>query len=66
MSWRVTYAYVVYLLQEVTPVDLQNNGRHDVNGPGIQHFRERMATTNGFVRNDSDPMLFNDKLTYKV
>nr|KAG5713048.1 hypothetical protein BaRGS_021842 [Batillaria attramentaria] len=33
---------------------------------GIKHFQERMATTNGFVRNDSDPSLYTgENLTYK-
>ena len=35
--------------------------------PGIKHFQERMATTNGFVRNDSDPSIYTgENLTYKV
>ncbi|XP_076470578.1 short transient receptor potential channel 7-like isoform X3 [Babylonia areolata] len=34
--------------------------------PGIKHFQERMATTNGFVRSDSDPSLYTgENLTYK-
>ncbi|XP_050397743.2 short transient receptor potential channel 7 isoform X2 [Patella vulgata] len=33
--------------------------------PGIRHFRDRMTNTNGFVRNDSDPNIFCEKLTYK-
>ncbi|XP_048780168.1 short transient receptor potential channel 7-like isoform X1 [Ostrea edulis] len=32
---------------------------------GIKRFRERMQTTNGFVRSDSEPNLFEEKLTYK-
>ncbi|XP_067652080.1 short transient receptor potential channel 7-like isoform X1 [Haliotis asinina] len=45
------------------PTDWQNGGT--MRNPGIQHFRERMATTNGFVRNDSDPNIFSENLTYK-
>ncbi|XP_029640463.1 short transient receptor potential channel 3 [Octopus sinensis] len=32
---------------------------------GIKHFQERMSTTNGFVRNDSDPSICSQKLTYQ-
>ncbi|XP_022343320.2 short transient receptor potential channel 7-like isoform X5 [Crassostrea virginica] len=38
-------------------------GSHQANG--IKRFRERMQTTNGFVRSDSEPNLFEEKLTYK-
>ncbi|KAL4235161.1 anthranilate synthase component II [Mactra antiquata] len=34
-------------------------------GPGIKQFQEKLHTSNGFVRNDSDPNLFTEKLTYK-
>ncbi|XP_052816254.1 short transient receptor potential channel 7-like isoform X3 [Mya arenaria] len=34
-------------------------------GQGIKHFQEKMHTTNGFVRNDSDPNIFAENLTYK-
>ena len=33
---------------------------------GIQHFQKRLQTSNGFVRSDSDPNIFAEKLTYKV
>ncbi|KAH3777181.1 short transient receptor potential channel 7-like [Dreissena polymorpha] len=34
-------------------------------GQGIKHFQEKLHTTNGFVRNDSDPNIYSEKLTYK-
>ena len=36
-----------------------------VAGPGIKQFQDKQ-TTNGFVRADSDPNIFSEKLTYKV
>lgn len=36
------------------------------NTKGIRVFQDMLHTTNGFVRNDSDPNLFAEKLTYKV
>ena len=53
--------------QQSQPIsDLDWEDGRSPHNPGIQHFRERMATTNGFVRNDSDPSIFSQKLTYKV
>ncbi|XP_076449134.1 short transient receptor potential channel 7-like [Babylonia areolata] len=38
----------------------------ELRNPGIKQFQERMATTNGFVRSDSDPTLYTgENLTYK-
>nr|XP_034338793.1 short transient receptor potential channel 3-like isoform X1 [Crassostrea gigas] len=42
-----------------------NVGRSAHKANGIKRFRERMQTTNGFVRSDSDHNLFEEKLTYK-
>ncbi|KAJ8303131.1 hypothetical protein KUTeg_019527 [Tegillarca granosa] len=42
--------------------DEESNGHHK---SGIKRFQERMHTTNGFVRSDSDPNVFTEKLTYK-
>ncbi|KAL5021904.1 hypothetical protein ScPMuIL_001059, partial [Solemya velum] len=39
--------------------------RIDLPSHGIKHFQERMQTSNGFVRSDSDPSMFAEKLTYK-
>ncbi|XP_045191556.2 short transient receptor potential channel 7-like isoform X1 [Mercenaria mercenaria] len=55
---------------QVSPAARQNvqiswDERENHGGPGIKHFQEKMQTSNGFVRNDSDPNLFSDKLTYK-
>ncbi|XP_060593338.1 short transient receptor potential channel 7-like isoform X2 [Ruditapes philippinarum] len=55
---------------QVTPAARTNaqiswGTRENHGGPGIKHFQEKMQTSNGFVRNDSDPNIFSDKLTYK-
>ncbi|XP_052717525.1 short transient receptor potential channel 7-like isoform X3 [Crassostrea angulata] len=42
-----------------------DDGRSTHQANGIKRFRERMQTTNGFVRSDSEPNLFEEKLTYK-
>ncbi|XP_069113153.1 short transient receptor potential channel 7-like isoform X2 [Argopecten irradians] len=41
------------------------NSRASNHTKGIKVFQDRIHTTNGFVRNDSDPSLFAEKLTYK-
>ncbi|OWF36590.1 Short transient receptor potential channel 7 [Mizuhopecten yessoensis] len=43
----------------------QTNSRAANQTKGIKVFQDRIHTTNGFVRNDSDPSLFAEKLTYK-
>lgn len=52
--------------QGITPLDATawDSGRPHLKG--IKHFQERMSTTNGFVRNDSDPSICIQKLTYQV
>ena len=59
----------MFLFLQQQTADKAAVGWTETNGnkvKGIKRFQERMQTSNGFVRNDSDPNLFAEKLTYKV
>ena len=58
---------LLLLLQELQSTTTQGWEIPGMRNPGIKHFQERMATTNGFVRSDSDPSIYTgENLTYKV
>ena len=60
-------AIIILLLQELQSTTTQGWEIPGMRNPGIKHFQERMATTNGFVRSDSDPSIYTgENLTYKV